>query len=50
MNDEKWKEADKVLTFTDCANGGTFRGLVAGLLTFNSVLTSNQVSLLFPNK
>jgi len=50
MNDEKWRESDKVLTFTDGATGGTFRGLVAGLLTFNSVLSPNQVRLLFPNK
>jgi hypothetical protein len=48
MNDVKWKEPDKVLGFTDYAHGGTFRGLVAGLLTFNSTLAPNQVRPLFP--
>jgi hypothetical protein len=43
MNDEKWKEGDKALTFTDYADGGTFHGLVAGLLTFDAILTGDQV-------
>jgi len=48
MNDAKWKESDKVVTFTDYANGGTFQGFVAGLLTFNSILAPNQMRRLFP--
>jgi len=50
ISDAKWKDSDKHLTFTDGANGGTFRGAVAGLLTFNTVLSANQMRLLFPNK
>jgi hypothetical protein len=50
VNDMKWKESDKELTFTDGATGGTFRGLVAGLLTFDSILSPDQVRLLFPTK
>ena len=48
INDLKWRDSDKELTFTDCSGGGTFRGLVAGLLAFDSTLSSNQVRLLFP--
>jgi hypothetical protein len=48
MNDAKWKKSDKVFTFTNYADAGTFEGLVAGLLTFNSVLSDNQIRLLFP--
>lgn len=43
MNDEKWKDHDKVLTFTDFSDGGTFHGLVAGLLTCDAILTGDQV-------
>lgn len=42
VNDRQWKEADKVLTFTDYSDGGTFHGHVAGLLTFDAILTDDQ--------
>ncbi len=42
MNDEEWKEADKELTFTDYSDAGTFHGHVAGLLTFDAILTDDQ--------
>ena len=41
--DDEWKERDKVLTFTDYSCGETFHGLVAELLIFDTVLTSDQV-------
>jgi hypothetical protein len=47
-NDEKWKESDKHLTFTDYSHGEAYRGLVGGLLVFNSVLSDEQVRRLFP--
>jgi hypothetical protein len=50
MNDEKWKEHDKVLTFTNYSYGGTFHGLVAGLLTFDTILTGDQLRQLFPEQ
>lgn len=50
VNDETWKEHDKVLTFTNYSYGGTFHGLVAGLLTFDAILTGDQVRQLFPKK
>lgn len=50
INDAKWRDSDKHLTFTDGANGGTFRGLVAGLLTFDAILSPEQVPRLFPKK
>jgi hypothetical protein len=49
-HDDDWKEHDKVLTFTDYSCGETFHGLVAGLLTFDAVLTSDQVRQLFPKR
>jgi hypothetical protein len=47
MNDETWKESDKVLTFTDYSDGGTIHGYIAELLTFDSILTGEQVGRLF---
>jgi hypothetical protein len=48
MNDPKWKEYDEVWTFTNYSYGGTFQGIVAGLLTFDTVLSDDQVHQLFP--
>lgn len=48
--DDEWKEHDKVLTFTDYSCGETFHGLVSELLTFDAVLTSDQVRQLLPKR
>jgi hypothetical protein len=48
INDTTWRESDKVLTFTDYSNGNTFKGLVAGILTFDTILSAEQVRQLFP--
>jgi hypothetical protein len=50
MNDEKFREYDKVWTFTNYSYGGTFQGLVAGLLSFNVILSDDQVKQLFSDK
>ena len=49
INDEKFREYDKVWTFTNYSYGGTFQGLVAGLLSFNTVLSDDEVKRLFRN-
>jgi hypothetical protein len=48
MNDTEFKEYDKAWTFTNYSYGGTFQGLVAGLLTFDTILSDEQVKRLFP--
>jgi hypothetical protein len=48
INDTRWRESDKVLTFTDYSNGNTFEGLVAGIITFDTILSADQVRRLFP--
>jgi hypothetical protein len=50
MNDEKWREADKVWTFTNYSGGGTFQGLVGGLLSFDNILSEDEIKQLFSNK
>jgi len=50
MNDAKWKEYDKVWTSTNYSNSGTFHGLVEGLLTFDAILSDDQVRQLFPKR
>jgi hypothetical protein len=49
ISDEKFREYDKVWTFTNYSDAGTFQGMVAGLLSFNSVLSDDEVKKLFPN-
>jgi len=48
LNDETWRESDREFMLTDYGDGGNFQGLVAGLLTFDSILSSNQVRQVFP--
>jgi hypothetical protein len=50
MNDQKWKDYDQVWTFTNYSYCGTFQGLVAGLLAFDTILTDDQVRQLFPKR
>jgi hypothetical protein len=50
VNDAKWRDSDKVWTFTDFSSGDTFQGLVAGLLTFDTVLSDDQVMRISPQK
>jgi hypothetical protein len=48
IKDATWREPDKVLTFTDYSNGNTFKGLVSGVLIFDTILSADQVRRLFP--
>jgi hypothetical protein len=50
INDATWRESDKVLTFTDYSNGNTFKGLVAGILIFDRILSADQMRRLFPKR
>lgn len=50
MENEERREQDKVWTFTNYANAGTFQGLVGGLLSFNTILSDEQMKQLFSNK
>ncbi len=47
INDSEWNKDDKAWTFTNYSNGRTFRGLIAGLLTFDTILSDDQVLQLF---
>jgi hypothetical protein len=47
LDSEIWREHDKVWTFTNYSYGGTFHGLVAELLSFDTVLSDEQVHQLF---
>ena len=50
LSDERFREYDKVWTFTNYSYCGTFEGLVGGLLSFNAILSDDQVKQLFSNK
>jgi hypothetical protein len=50
MNDEKFRGYDKVWTFTNYSYGGTFQGLIGGLLSFDKILSDDQIKQLFSSK
>jgi len=50
ITDEKFKESDKVWTFTNYSDAGTFQGLIGGLLSFNGILSDDEIKQLLSDK